>query len=281
MNKYYAAVVVYNSLISDSETITNLSKIKNHNISIVVFDNSNIYSIRVENQLFSQKNGYTFLSENENIGLSKAYNKILDHLTGREGIVVWFDDDTQVDQNYFDVLNENINENYDIYVPVIKAQNGKFYSPNEEGFLKNKQLKSVNGKIRQKKFNAINSCTAVKLDVYKNYRYDEKLFLDQIDHDFFRSQRLHNKRFFKLPIIIHHNLSLKDTSGNIESVKQRFNILIPDYITYVSKKGRLAKAMGKLKIFGWGVQQAIKNKNIGFTFWVIRKFLINGQLEKR
>ncbi|MBM7641773.1 glycosyltransferase [Streptococcus loxodontisalivarius] len=273
MQIYYTAVVVYNSLLSDSETLSNLSKINNHNIKVIIYDNSDNKEYYSQNELLANTNNWKYLSNHENVGLSRAYNKILDSISDSKGIVVWLDDDTNITQEYFDALDSSISENIDIYTPVIKAQNGKFYSPNEEGFFKNKQLKSPSGNINQNKFNAINSCTAVKLSIYSNYRYDENLFLDQIDHDFFRSQRLLGRSFLKLPVIIHHNLSLKDTSGNIESVKKRFKILIPDYKTYVAKKGRTAVVFSKIKIVAWGVQQSIKNRNVGFTFWVIKNFL--------
>lgn len=273
MCKYYTTVVLYNSLVESSETLSRLQKIKNHNIDILIFDNSDNIEIMTKNEATAKSNNWIYLSEGKNLGLSKAYNKVLEYLKNKEGIVIWLDDDTSITQEYFDILHHSLSDDYDIYVPVIRAQNGKFYSPNEEGFFKNKQLKSPNGVINQRKFNAINSCTAVKLDVYNSYRYDEDLFLDQIDHDFFRSQRLLGKHFLKLPVIITHNLSLKNVSGDIDTIKKRFRLLIPDYIIYVRKKGRLASKLAYLKVLGWGVQQSIKNRNWNFVWWVIKEFI--------
>ena len=70
---------------------------------------------------------------------------------------------------------------YDVFVPVIYGQNGVIYSPNEVGWLKGKYISSPEQKIPQNKFNAINSCLAVRLRVYKEYMYDENLFMDCVD----------------------------------------------------------------------------------------------------
>lgn len=195
MVTFYAAIVVYNSFLEESETLVNLKKIKRHDIDIIIFDNSDDDTYKKQNLDYAFENTWKYLTDGQNVGLSRAYNRIIDFLGEQRGIIIWFDDDTQITQEYFDVLKNSLDEDIDIYTPVIQAQNGKFYSPNEEGFFKNKQLKSLDGYIRQKKFNAINSCTAVNLELYDNYRYDENLFLDQIDHDFFRSQRLAKKDF--------------------------------------------------------------------------------------
>jgi GT2 family glycosyltransferase len=129
-----------------------------------------------------------YLNMGGNVGLSKAYNRVLDKLKGKNGIIIWFDDDTNITQEYFDELAKNADKrnDIDIFAPIICGQDGKFYSPNEARFFKNKQLKNENDELNMKKFNAINSCTAVRLRVYENYRYNEKIFLDQVDHIFLR-----------------------------------------------------------------------------------------------
>lgn len=82
---------------------------------------------------------------NGNAGLSKAYNRALDYLKDEDGIVIWFDDDTNVTQEYFDALELNAKEfkDSDIFVPVIQGQDGKYWSPNEARFLRIDKLKLV------------------------------------------------------------------------------------------------------------------------------------------
>ena len=165
--------------------------------------------------------------------------------------MIWFDDDTNVTQEYFDTLEQNAKEfkDFDIFVPIIQGQDGKYWSPNEARFFKNKQIKTYEQYIPNEKINAINSCLAVRLDVYNSYRYDEALFLDQVDHNFFYDQRKLKRKVKILNVVIHHNFSTKSKMKNVDSLKTRYRIMIPDFLTYSSKTKRYY--LGLLKVAGW------------------------------
>ena len=267
-NIFYAVVVIYNKNVTDSITLKNLQKIIGHRIEIIVVDNS---TQNMGNSEECKKKGWTYFSMNGNAGLSKAYNKALNYLKDCIGIVVWFDDDTNVTQEYFDVLSVEAmtNENIDIFVPMIQGQDGKFWSPNEYHYLKNKQLKKKNQEISNKRFNAINSCTAVRISVYQNYRYTEKLFLDQVDHQFFEDQRAKGRSFKKMDVIIHHNFSTRSKMASIEKVKARYSIMIPDFMRFCSKS-LPRRFLGWIKISGWGIREAVKYKNPEFFTWCLK-----------
>lgn len=268
-NVYYAVVVIYNKSIKESITLKKLKHINNHNIIRIIVDNSTVEN---DNENLCKDERYIYLSMNGNVGLSKAYNKVLDYLKGKDGIVVWFDDDTNVTQDYFDKLDVEINNRKEvsIFTPIIQGQDNKFWSPNEARFFKNKQLKNSKGNIKDIRFNAINSCTAVKLEVYKNYRYDERLFLDQVDHSFFYDMRKKKMKFCKLDVIIKHNFSLKNKYTSIENIKKRYEIMIPDFLIYCSKN--IWKLfLGVIKVLGWGVREGLKYKNPIFIFWCLNK----------
>lgn len=266
---FFAIVVLYNTFVNDSITINNLKKIYSHSIDIIVVDNS---TKDYNNEKETKANNWTYLSMNGNAGLSKAYNRALDYLKNEDGIVIWFDDDTNVTQEYFDELEQSVKEfkDYDIFVPVIQGQDGKYWSPNEARFFKNKQIKMCSQNIPNDKINAINSCMAVRLAVYNAYRYDERLFLDQVDHNFFYDQRKLKRKVKILNVVIHHNFSTKSRMKNIESLKTRYRIMIPDFLTYSSKtRGKFY--LGLIKVAGWGVREGIKYKNIGFFFWTLNE----------
>lgn len=269
MTELYSIVVLYNISITESTSCTYLRTINYPYNHVIVVDNSTIDN---NNDVICKKLGWTYISMNGNKGLSKAYNKALDSLRGKQGCVIWFDDDTNVTREYFVQLQMALAEHPEcsIFVPVIQGQDKKFWSPNEARFFKNKQLKKVNQSIQNSKFNAINSCTAVRLDVYKNYRYDERLFLDQIDHSFFRDQRRLNRKFYKLPIIIQHNFSLKNRKTSIDSLKKRYEIMIPDFLTYCGDT-QSQRVLAMVKVFGWGVRESIKYKDWSFLIWCIKK----------
>lgn len=269
MIDYYAVVVLYNTFVDDSVTINNLRKIKSHQIHIVVLDNS---TRDLNNGITVMKNGWSYLSMQGNAGLSKAYNKALDYLINEDGIVIWFDDDTNVTQEYFDILEKSVLEykECDIFVPIIQGQDGRFWSPNEARFFKNKQMKSPTQIIPNEKINAINSCTAVRLKVYESYRYDERLFLDQVDHNFFEDQRKLKRKIKVLNVVIHHNFSTKSRMKNIETVKARYKIMIPDFLTFCSKT-KYRYFLGLIKVAGWGVKEAIKYRKLSFFLWTLKE----------
>lgn len=269
MVNFFAVVVLYNTRVNESITINNLKRINSHRINIIVVDNS---TISLNNEKETKANNWIYLSMNGNAGLSKAYNCALDYLKGEEGIVIWFDDDTNVSQEYFDVLESNVekHEDFNIFVPVIQGQDGKYWSPNEARFFKNKQIKSCSQNIPSNKINAINSCMAVRLTVYDNYRYDERLFLDQVDHNFFYDQRSLKRKVKILNVVIQHNFSTKSKMKNVESLKVRYKIMIPDFLTYCSRT-KSKYYLGLIKVAGWGVREGIKYRNIGFFFWVLNE----------
>ncbi|MBM9561370.1 glycosyltransferase [Limosilactobacillus fermentum] len=265
--KLYAVVVLYNTSITNSITCVNLSKISGHDITTIVIDNSTKDN---NNKFLAVREGIEYISMHGNAGLPKAYNHVLDYLTGKEGIVIWFDDDTNVTQKFFDELvsKAELYPKVDIFTPIIEGQDGKFWSPNKARFFKNKQLTNVNDKIRDEEYNAINSCTASRLRVFKNYRYDERLFLDQVDHSFCRDQRELHRKFCKLNCIIHHNFSTKDIMPSLKDVQKRYSIMIPDFLTYCNTDSKHLR-LGYIKVIGWGVRESLKYKHIKFMSWFI------------
>lgn len=265
MGKIYAVIVVYNSDVNESESLINICKVKNHDICVIVVDNSTIEN---DNSQKCKDNGWVYLSKGQNLGLSKGYNLALDYLDDKKGIVIWFDDDTNITQKYFDQLSKAVEENpdVDVFAPIIMGQDGRFWSPNEAGFFKNKQLKNASDTIRDNRFNAINSCTAVRIEVYSNYRYNEKIFLDQVDQNFFEDQRELGRKFMKLDVVIHHNFSTKSKMENLDAVKKRYSLMIPDFLTFCDR-GRLRLCLGYIKVFGWGVREGINYRSFSFLPW--------------
>lgn len=174
----YFVVVIYNKECSESPSISFAVK-KQQELNIIVVDNSTIES---NNRLFCEENSITYIPMNGNAGLSKAYNAALDCIGRKDGFVIWADDDTEFPDNYVNEMIEFININkYTIALPLVLA--GKeIYSPitiDCDGVPKRiKNLDELG-----KSITGINSGMMVSLDFYENYRYDENMFLDFIDHD--------------------------------------------------------------------------------------------------
>lgn len=282
MNKLYAVVLIYNKKVQDSITCKKISKMKIENIEIVILDNS-IENLQNEEQC--KKLGYNYLNMNGNKGISIPYNKAVEYVLKQkkatmDDFIIWFDDDTEITQEYFDVLQESIkdNKNIDIFAPIVYGQDGVIYSPNDARFIKNRLISNEKDADSIKKYNAINSCLAVKISVYKNYRYDETLFLDQTDQNFFDDMRQLNKKFFTLKTIIHQNFSQRGEKLEPKKMLIRYTIRIKDIMRY-GRKTFANNCKSLIKACGLALQMGIKCKypiiTIKCSGIAIKMFIIN------
>ena len=275
MSEYYAVVVLYNKKIQESITVLNLLQLQEDYLHIIDLDNStNDYVIN--NKEYFPSNSLTYHSMGGNVGLSKAYNYALSLLKNKseDDIVIWFDDDTPVDCNYFSCLkNKVIDKKYDVFAPVIYGQDGVIYSPNELGWLKGKYIKSPEQRIPQNKFNAINSCLAVRLKAYEGYVYDEGLFMDCVDTKLFDDFRKKGLKFCILPIKIYQNFFQRTDNRNVQKYWNRFRIRIKDTLYYSSLNGFKAKVSGYIRILGWAVVYGVKLRSIKFSLMCISQIL--------
>lgn len=270
-SKIFAVVVVYNKSVSNSNSIRSLLDSNLSALQIIVVDNS---TMQFNNEVECLNNCISYISMNGNSGLSKAYNVAIDYIqqySNKNDLIIWFDDDTHLTKEYFIALNDALlkNEISDIFVPIIYGQNDVIYSPNNAGFLKNKLLKSAEDIINLKKFNAINSCLAARFHVYENYRYNENLFLDSVDHNFFDEMRVMKRNFAVLPIKIRQNFFQRELCLDIPTVKKRFQIRVIDLMTY-SRKGVKYNFLALLKAFAWGLLFSWKCKSFSIFFICIR-----------
>lgn len=232
--KLCVVVVCYNHLIENTEVIKTCLK-QLDNIEVLIFDNSTLNNIILENKDFSKDNGLWYLSENKNLGLSQAYNSAITFINEKL-MVNWitiFDQDTKVAVEYFDALEQSISKDpsYLIHTPLVASKNGlmsplKFTKCSEEPF---DIIEGAYSNIA-----CINSGITVNKTVYQDIGlYDEKLFLDLVDYDFFR------KFYSKLPkekIKIFKYEIKQEFSGDgfssFEADYNRFKIYAADFSTY-------------------------------------------------
>lgn len=169
-----------------------------------------------------------------------------------------------------------MDKTFDVFVPVIYGQNGVIYSPNESGWLKGKYIKSLEQQISQNKFNAINSCLAVRLKAYKGYTYDEGLFMDCVDTKLFDDFRKKELKFCTLPVKIYQNFFQRSDSRNVKKYWNRFRIRINDTLYYSSLNGFSSKLCGYIRILGWSLVYGIKLRSIKFSLLCIAQMLNHG-----
>ncbi|MGF1943695.1 glycosyltransferase [Enterococcus casseliflavus] len=254
----YFAVILYNKEFSESFSINSLiNSSANKNSKIIVFDNSSDRSIKNINQR-SVPNKIEYLNSNHgNIGLSKAYNLIVDYLweigAKPTDYLCLLDDDTELSSEFFEKVNYLIDERKDIIFPVIVGQNNKVYSPNNWGYIKNSKFNFKQSIIDNYNINAINSCLTIKMKIFEKFRYNESLFLDQVDQLFFDSIRNRGYSYGLANVIVIQNFSQRDSVyGN--SYLQRFNIRTKDLITY-----------GRISPYNNVIMCYIKNILLGIT----------------
>ena len=138
------------------------------------------------NEKEARSRGYRYFGMGGNVGLSRAYNRVISELEMNDCLICLFDDDTAVGNDYFKVLREDADRfpDVDIFAPVVKDGKG-ILSPCILRNLAGRRVRSV-GELPRYGISAINSGLAVRLRVFNDYRYDEGQFLDYIDHAFIR-----------------------------------------------------------------------------------------------
>lgn len=271
--KIFCTIVFYNSYIEKSAAISNLIKAINiDDCEVIAVDNSVVDKYLEANLQFCKRKKITYLRMDGNIGLSKATNKALDYIKRQNpeenDIVITLNDDTSVTNEFILDVREKAQKykEYDIFVPYMQGQNGIYYSPAKAGFFKNYHPETLDTFIPQDRFFAIYSCCACKWKVYKDYRYDEKLFMDLIDNNFCDDQRTLGRKFMPLKIVIQQNYALKNEGLSMDRIQNRWKIWVPDFLTYCKKK-KMRLVGYYLSIAARGVMFSIKCKNIKFWFW--------------
>ena len=262
---FYAVIILYNKAVYDSLSVKTLSSLNDEDLKIIVMDNSNSEFIQC-NTDWSSQNDITYIPMNGNAGLSKAYNRALIYLKemDQNNLVIWFDDDTPISKEYLGTLKKvSRNPQYDVFVPIIYGQNGIIYSPCKTGLFKGQYIKTPDQKISADRFNAINSCLAVRLKVYKDYHYDESLFMDCVDTKLFDDFRKMKLSFYILPVIIYQNFFQRETEKTIEKYWNRFKIRIVDTVTY-GNINRKKSWVSIVRIVGWAAVYGIKMRSIKF-----------------
>lgn len=227
---FAAAVVVYNMACPDSPTCQALEALADKDISVLIYDNS---TADYGNRAYCENKGWTYLGGTGNMGISKAYNACIDYLTdGHEtDLLCLFDDDTHLTDDYFDALRQ-AKETSDghIFVPAIFAA-GKLISPcilkpghRVIPFADPAEAAAYKGS----EMSAINSCMAIDLCVFKDFRYDENIFLDGVDHHFTRQMKEQGETLHIIDYRCDHAFSGTEKPP-VKSALIRFGIYAKDY----------------------------------------------------
>ena len=205
----FALVVVYNKTCGDSEACRMLLR-ADPPVRAVVFDNS---ERDFGNREWCDTRGWAYLGGGGNVGLPKAYNTAVSHCLGidPEGVLCVFD------------------EHADILIPILR-NDGRILSPcllRKDGssgrFRSEEKLRAYRGKH----LTAVNNALAVRLRVFRDFRYDERLFLDMVDHSFFREMNRRGRSYIILEGTEGHSISSHEHPSR-EAAVRRFEIFLRD-----------------------------------------------------
>lgn len=223
-------IVCYNQPISSIPYIHNESIPEE--CSILIFDNSDREEILEYNELYSKEMGIVYFTEGKNIGLSKAYNRLLTKIEiSKNNWIITLDQDTNFPREYFENIIISIkNKNS---CPI---KSGIIYFGDNIGSPKN---------FKKEKFgifediDIINSGLTIRSDVLKEVDgYDEDIFLDMVDYKLIYDLKIRGyNRIEIVPGIISQDFSGNDYT-NIETVKNRYAIFKSDFKTFCKKTNK-------------------------------------------
>lgn len=228
--KMYGIMVVYNKCLNESLTYQCL---KGQDVELVICDNS---TGDYGNKDIAAIENVTYLSMEGNKGLSYAYNRALEYIFEKfrpddADRICLFDDDTRVPEEYFNVLKSAQGE---INLPIVKDALGIMSPVKMKGRIAGR-FSSVEEVINSDGscISGINSAMSVRAKVFRNYRYNEEMFLDYIDHMFIMDMRHKNIYPKVLSIEINQNFSAMEDSKVSEI--RRFRIQKKDLRIFYKK----------------------------------------------
>lgn len=177
-------VVIYNKKCTESVSFAEVSG--NGTVLAVLIDNSTDLQIQSFNRAACSNIGCEYISMDGNKGLAKAYNAAVGQIGSRIDYLMLLDDDTVVPEDVIPVLRKAIAQNTsaDVLVPFVLDQS-TLLSPCRRWsslfFRLKKRPESFDGKM-----SAINSGLVIRIDQQNREKplFDDKMFLDCIDHDF-------------------------------------------------------------------------------------------------
>lgn len=254
----YALVVIYNKKCSDSKTLKLLKNYRKR-LNIIVFDNS---IENFNNGEYCKKYNIEYYTLNKNLGLSKAYNYVVERLNKNDNdYIIILDDDTDLNINYFKEVFEKIKiKKYDVMLPIVKSNNQIISPSNVQFQCRVKRINEIS-KIDYRNITAINSGMIVRLSLYNQIQYSEDMFLDYVDHDFMKKVRTLNLNIHILNSEIDQNFS-RNQKGSLKGELFRFNIYKKDFRIYCKKSNRMLYYY--INIFKFRIMQCIKYKTFVF-----------------
>lgn len=172
-------IVLYNHEVQLSNAYQSLKK-----ENIIIFDNSDNEKFVSINTNFCNQNNIIYLTNNKNVGNSKAYNLAFEYILNNLDVnyVVISDSDTVFGREYIDTIN-NLAPSNKFYLPLIRSvKYNKVVFP-----IQKTKWKSYVGYHRVDnvvKLETINSGLVLATNIIKDNKYDERFFVYCSDFEY-------------------------------------------------------------------------------------------------
>lgn len=267
MNTIYVFVVIYNEEAEKSISCKSLINIP-YNFNVILIDNSTIEN---SNKSYARENKWSYISMEGNYGISKAYNKAIESIYDKEYWAVLLDGDTPIKLEYFNSLEKAIGEKPDVYIklPIVKDKTS-IMSPALIGKYGVKRIREIGEVEDLKKVTGINAGMVINSKVFEKMKYDERYFLDYIDHNFIRDYKRHFDNGIEvIDAIIEQNFS-DDDHSNFSKDRTRFNIYVRDFKIFCSQE-IFGYFYFLIKVLYRGLKLSILHKNFEFIKIIFRK----------
>ena len=253
-------MVIYNKRLTDTLTFSSIRNWKD--VQVVLCDNS---TSDQGNERLAHEHGYRYICMQGNQGLAKAYNRALDAIGPGEGVICLLDDDTRLPADYPEKIRQAYARNHaKIWLPLVKDQTGYLSPAIVTGYGWKRIAQPEDVDVPGVLLTGINSGMAVDRRIMQEYRYDERYFLDFIDHAFLRDMRCKNVPMMVLKDVVLHQTFSSDVQSK-QAAKERFLHFKEDVKRFYSASPT-AKRYGQKILLRRRCKLCLKHKTLTFLF---------------
>ena len=272
-NKILIVIVLYKQSINNSNAYNSL---KEYLIDYPIFfyDNSPEYDKENE-RYFKLEDTYTHNPLNP--GLSFAYNRAAQYASEKSyKWLLLLDQDTILPDSILDSYQRIIREHPEsmLFAPCVKIKNNDYFISPGKKILKRAVSKGrkIIGELSLKKYTAINSGLLINVNAYlKCGGYNNKVFLDFSDFQFFERFSKYYDNFYAMDITLEQELSNNETDFN--RLMNRFRIFC--YCARNCERKTFLDIIGYLIVVsGRAIKLFIRTKNFVFFRVVLDNFIL-------
>ncbi len=176
-----ALITIYNPT---KEVPNNIKKIISQVDEVFLCDNSEKDNSLLFKEILNENVHYVFF--NKNLGLSKAFNKVLKEMKynwNNDDYIIFFDQDSNINDNHISLLIDEYN-NINTLKKDIGCLGTIYYDMNTKTY----QIPKAKQQINKNSYKVKSVITSSMVTTYKNLKkvnfWNEKIFLDYVDWDF-------------------------------------------------------------------------------------------------